>query len=146
VAACETLVARAGDRAWAAELAQLAAAPDALDHYQPQVARLLDDSWPLGARAAAISIDQAIDTISTAARAPIAEATHAARPGYPAGLTAREVEVLRLVAQGLSDAEVAERLVLSRRTVHAHLASIYHKLGVNTRSDATRAAAAQRLL
>jgi predicted ATPase/DNA-binding CsgD family transcriptional regulator len=55
-----------------------------------------------------------------------------------AGLSARELDVLRLVAQGLSDAQVAERLVLSPRTVNAHLTSIYNKLGVNSRSAATR--------
>ena len=53
-------------------------------------------------------------------------------------LTPRELEVVRLVAQGLSDAEVSDRLVVSRRTVHSHLRSIYRKLGVNSRSDATR--------
>src|SRR6266568_5274163 len=65
------------------------------------------------------------------------------RPGkstttYPDGLTAREVEVLCLIAQGLTDAQVAERLVISRRTVHTHLNSIYSKLAVNSRSAATR--------
>jgi predicted ATPase/DNA-binding CsgD family transcriptional regulator len=53
-------------------------------------------------------------------------------------LTKREIEILRLVAQGLMDAQVAERLVLSPRTVNAHLTSIYNKLGVNSRSAATR--------
>jgi DNA-binding NarL/FixJ family response regulator len=55
-----------------------------------------------------------------------------------AGLTRREVEVLRLVAYGMSDALVAERLVVSLRTVHSHLRSIYRKLGVASRSAATR--------
>jgi DNA-binding NarL/FixJ family response regulator len=55
---------------------------------------------------------------------------------YPGGLTGREVDVLRLVAVGLSDAEVAERLVLSVRTVNAHLRSVYRKLGVNSRTAA----------
>ncbi|HEU5422727.1 MAG TPA: AAA family ATPase [Nitrolancea sp.] len=59
-------------------------------------------------------------------------------PRYPAGLTPREVEVLGLVAQGLTDAQVAERLFISRRTVSSHLASIYNKLGVSTRTAATR--------
>ena len=54
------------------------------------------------------------------------------------GLTLREIEVLALVATGLTDAEVAERLVVSIRTVHAHLRSIYRKLDVHTRSAATR--------
>jgi DNA-binding NarL/FixJ family response regulator len=61
-----------------------------------------------------------------------------ASAAYPAGLTAREVEVLCLVAQGLTDAQVAERLVLSAHTVHAHLRSIYGKLEVSSRAAATR--------
>jgi DNA-binding CsgD family transcriptional regulator len=59
-------------------------------------------------------------------------------PTYPAGLTAREVDVLRLVAQGLTDARIAEQLVLSPRTVNTHLRSIYAKIGVSSRSTATR--------
>ena len=59
-------------------------------------------------------------------------------PTYPAGLTAREVEVLRLVASGLTDLQVAEQLVLSPRTVHSHISSIYRKLDVTSRSAATR--------
>jgi len=65
---------------------------------------------------------------------------------YPAGLTAREVEVLRLVAQGLSDAQVAEQLVVSHRTVTTHLTSIYNKLGVNSRTAATRFAVEHQLV
>ena len=59
----------------------------------------------------------------------------------PSGLTAREVEVLRLVGQGLSNADIADQLVLSRRTVHAHLRSIFEKLGVSSRTAAVRKAA-----
>jgi DNA-binding CsgD family transcriptional regulator len=57
---------------------------------------------------------------------------------YPAGLTAREVEVLRLLAGGLTNQQVADKLVLSPRTVHAHISSIYSKLAVTSRSAATR--------
>jgi DNA-binding NarL/FixJ family response regulator len=64
----------------------------------------------------------------------------------PAGLTAREVDVLRLVAVGLSDAEAAERLFLSVRTVNAHLRSIYRKLGVRSRAAAGRFAQTNGLL
>jgi predicted ATPase/DNA-binding CsgD family transcriptional regulator len=64
----------------------------------------------------------------------------------PGSLTAREVEVLRLVAQGLSDAQVAEQLVISPRTVNWHLTSIYSKLQVSSRSAATRYAIAQHLV
>jgi len=59
-------------------------------------------------------------------------------PIYPAGLTAREVEVLRLLAGGLTDQQIAGKLVLSPRTVHAHISSIYSKLAVTSRSAATR--------
>jgi ATP/maltotriose-dependent transcriptional regulator MalT len=61
------------------------------------------------------------------------------------GLTGREIEVLALVAEGLTDAQVAERLVVSLRTVHAHLRSIYRKLDVRSRSAATRYAVEHRL-
>jgi len=63
-----------------------------------------------------------------------------------AGLTARETEVLRLVAYGMSDSQVAAKLVVSQRTVHAHLRSIYRKLQVGSRSEATRWAVERRLV
>ena len=59
-------------------------------------------------------------------------------PSYPDGLTAREVEVLRLVAAGLTDAQIAQQLVISPRTVNAHLTSIYSKISVSSRAAATR--------
>ena len=59
-------------------------------------------------------------------------------PAYPDDLTAREVEVLRLLAQGWSDAQIAEQLVISPRTVNRHTTSIYSKIGVSSRSAATR--------
>jgi predicted ATPase/class 3 adenylate cyclase/DNA-binding CsgD family transcriptional regulator len=64
----------------------------------------------------------------------------------PDGLTAREVEVLRLLAQGLTDAQIAENLVLSLHTIHAHLRTIYSKLGVTSRSAATRYAFEHQLV
>ena len=67
-------------------------------------------------------------------------------PAYPNELTEREVEVLRLVARGLSDAQVAETLVISPRTVNAHLRSIYSKLGITSRHAATLFAIKQRLI
>ena len=59
-------------------------------------------------------------------------------PELPAGLTRREVEVLALVATGLTNAQVATRLYLSPRTVQRHLNSVYHKIGVSSRTAATR--------
>ena len=65
---------------------------------------------------------------------------------YPDGLTAREVEVLCLVAQGLSNAEIAEQLIISLLTVKAHMRSLYNKLGISSRSAATRYAIEHHLL
>jgi predicted ATPase/DNA-binding CsgD family transcriptional regulator len=59
-------------------------------------------------------------------------------PEHPAGLTPREVEVLGLVATGMTNAQIAKELFLSPRTVETHLTSIYHKLGVTSRAAATR--------
>jgi DNA-binding CsgD family transcriptional regulator len=56
-------------------------------------------------------------------------------------LSAREREVLRLVAEGYSDAEIGARLVLSPHTVHRHVANIRRKLGLHSRSAAAAAAA-----
>jgi len=60
-------------------------------------------------------------------------------------LSAREMDVLRLIATGLSDADVAARLYLSPHTVRAHIRSIYSKIGVASRSAATRFAADNNL-
>ena len=56
----------------------------------------------------------------------------------PNGLSAREVDVLRLVATGMTNAEVADQLFLSPRTIHAHLHRIFGKIGVSSRAAATR--------
>lgn len=67
-------------------------------------------------------------------------------PMYPDDLTEREVEVLRLVASGLTDAQVADQLTISPRTVQGHLRSIYNKISVNSRSAATRYAIERKLV
>jgi pimeloyl-ACP methyl ester carboxylesterase/DNA-binding CsgD family transcriptional regulator len=66
--------------------------------------------------------------------------------GVPELLTEREREVLRLVARGLKDQEIAEELVLSPHTVHRHVANIRRKLGSTSRSAAVAEAARLRLL
>lgn len=97
---------------WSMTLEQVLTAPQPLTHPEP-------------APAAPPS-----DPVSRFVPAPVTSS--------PAGLTAREVEVLRLVAQGLTDAQIAAWLVISPHTVHAHLSSIYSKLGISSRSAATR--------
>src|SRR5450755_3298295 len=62
------------------------------------------------------------------------------------GLTPRELEVLRLLAQGLTSAQIAEQLVIGLVTVNSHVRSIYSKLGVTSRSAATRYALEHKLL
>jgi len=59
----------------------------------------------------------------------------------PAGLTARELEVLALLADGLRNAQIAERLVVSAKTAEHHVSAILHKLDVRTRGEAVAAAA-----
>jgi predicted ATPase/DNA-binding CsgD family transcriptional regulator len=67
-------------------------------------------------------------------------------PSLSVGLTAREIEVLRYLAQGCTDAQIAERLVISPRTVNRHTTSLYSKLGVSSRAAATRSAIQYHLL
>jgi DNA-binding CsgD family transcriptional regulator len=62
------------------------------------------------------------------------------------GLSAREVDVLRLAAEGLTDGQIAERLSISRRTVGQHLSSIYTRLNVPSRAAAVREAVARGLI
>jgi predicted ATPase/DNA-binding CsgD family transcriptional regulator len=91
------------------------------------------DAWAAGGD---LSLDQAV----AEARSVADDAAHAdLDPSSAASsLSPRELEVLGLVAQGMTSAQVAERLFLSPRTVNAHLGSIYYKLGVRSRSAATR--------
>ncbi len=80
----------------------------------------------------------ALLTTARPSAAPVGRA--APRVGLPFNLTPREAEVLRLVAEGLTDTQVGARLFVSRHTVNAHLKAIYGKLGVNTRATAGRLA------
>jgi predicted ATPase/DNA-binding CsgD family transcriptional regulator len=101
----------------------------------------------------AFSLEQAIQYASATLKA--IEDAFAARPlapetsppaTYPFDLSAREVEVLRLLAQRLTYLQIAEKLVISQRTVNAHVTSIYSKLGVNRREAAIRFAVEHHLV
>ena len=130
----------------------------ACDRFEDAIDLLLRDQAPL--EAAAVRVDLAValeaagrpDAAVREARAALAtlqeirpvERERAAAVlgrcrGEDAGndtLTARQVEVLRLIAEGLSDHEMAERLLLSEHTVHRHVANIYTRLGCSTRAAA----------
>ena len=74
----------------------------------------------------------AVDAVLEAAGQPVGQ-----RRDRPAGLTAREVEVLRLVSRGLSSKEIAGRLVISPKTARNHIEHIYTKIGASSRVNAS---------
>lgn len=95
----------------------------------------------------AIAYALALPEVLAAATAPVkANAVLSPPEMHPAGLTLREVEVLRLLVQGLTYVQIAERLVISWRTVNAHLTSIYSKLEVTSRAEAAHVAVMQRIV
>ncbi len=75
-----------------------------------------------------------------------AEAGPARDPSYPGGLSKREVEVLRLVAVGRTDREIAEALIISVRTVSTHVGNILNKTGAANRAEAATYANQQGLI
>jgi HD-GYP domain-containing protein (c-di-GMP phosphodiesterase class II) len=74
----------------------------------------------------------AVDAVLKAAGQPVGQ-----RRDRPAGLTVREVEVLRLVSRGLSSKEIANRLVISPKTARNHIEHIYTKIGASSRVNAS---------
>ena len=82
---------------------------------------------PLGDRALSAKL---------AARLPQARGPRASTRGNPHGLTAREVEIVSLLADGLRNADIAARLFLSPKTVDHHVSAILAKLGARTRGEA----------
>lgn len=66
--------------------------------------------------------------------------------GEEAGLTPRENEIIRLLAEGLSARQISKRLTLSERTINTHVANLYRKLGVSNRIEAVRKAISMGLV
>jgi DNA-binding CsgD family transcriptional regulator/tetratricopeptide (TPR) repeat protein len=135
--------------AGADQLARAAAALDALGlPFEAASARLelveIHPSAPGAAdlATAALAVFESLGAAPSAdrARGLLRRLGHRTRPGTRkgAGLSERETQVAFLVAQGLSNAEVAARLFVSRRTVTTHLERIYRRLGISSRAELTR--------
>jgi ATP/maltotriose-dependent transcriptional regulator MalT len=108
--------------------------------------RAFADAW---GRGQLLTIGQALTVPEPRVKARSAHvptSTQARTAPYPNDLTTRELEVLRLVAQGRTNAQIAVQLVLSLHTVNNHVRSILSKLGVSSRSGATRFAVERHLL
>jgi DNA-binding CsgD family transcriptional regulator len=122
------------------ELARCLLALDRPDTAELQAHNALESFQGLGA---AVEVDRATTLLREMEVTTRGRASDA--PNL-AGLSHREVEVLRLVAQGLSDKEIAAKLVVSRHTVHRHVSSILAKLGLPSRAAAATYAAQHGLL
>jgi putative nucleotidyltransferase with HDIG domain len=128
----------------AARLIGISDAWVAMQHPRPHRGALDPDraAGELRDEAAACKLDpKAVEAVLAAAGR-----SSGPRPLAPAGLSRREVDVLRLVAAGCSNPEIAERLFISRRTAEHHVQRIYTKIGVSTRPGATLFALENELL
>ena len=97
----------------------------------------LDELLALGAKPAAAAVTRRLRELGERA---MPRGPRASTAENPAGLTNRELEVLPLLAEGLRNAEIAQRLVVAQKTVDHHVSSILRKLGVHTRGQAGAAA------
>ena len=109
----------------------------------PLARRLRDEGVALATR---MGIAETIRTREPALTDPRLETPRVRAAAAPGGLTPRELDVLRLLAAGQGNQEIADTLVLSVRTVERHVANIFDKLDVHSRREARRAAREQRLL
>ena len=119
-------------------------APQELAYFEPVLAGLRDVLGAEGFASAyaagrALSRDEATAE-ARAIRANVTETPVAVLPrrsAAPHGLTEREIEILRVLAAGLSNREIAERLFISPATAARHVANVFAKLGVDSRAKAT---------
>jgi predicted ATPase/DNA-binding CsgD family transcriptional regulator len=147
----QTLLA-SGDTTWAVQLIGVAQAiaveyavaelPRGYDQTVAEARAALGETVYAAALEAgnALTLAEAIEQALSIEPASLARSAQPAAASIPFGLSPREQDVLRLVAQGLGDAEVAEQLFIARRTVNTHLTAIYTKLNVSSRTAAARIA------
>ncbi len=106
-----------------------------------KAAALLDESLAIATELGMRPLMERVANLQGALKTqPVAKAT------YPDGLTQREVEVLRLLAQGRSNSQIAQELVVAEGTTRRHVANIYEKIDVANRTEATRYALKEGLL
>jgi DNA-binding CsgD family transcriptional regulator/tetratricopeptide (TPR) repeat protein len=101
--------------------------------------RALEIFIELGSAPAATNVRRLLQERGVQVSAP--RGPRAATAAHPAGLTAREAEVLELLQEGLTNAQIAQRLVVSPRTVDHHVSAVLGKLGVASRAEAAQQAA-----
>ena len=123
------------------ELARALASLGRLDDASREAHRAIDVLSELKAE---LEIARARTLLASLAAAPLPEGPAGTR--RTADLTKREVQVLRLVAEGLNNQAIAERLFVSDHTIHRHLANILNKLSVSSRAAAVAQAARRGLL
>ncbi len=146
LASVPALFDRLGSRQAAATLhAAMTRLPASTEHV-PELAKLGDRlATELGdaiTKPAAAGHAMDLDQAATYARAQIElarqERTRLGSDGPPGGLTTRELEILRLIADGLTTREIAERLFISAKTADRHIQNLYTKIGTSNRATATR--------
>jgi DNA-binding CsgD family transcriptional regulator len=130
----------------ALELAERAGSPMWRAHVQHDWAVGLGNRPDLVAAAEATAVELGMDALTERCRSLSARWSASAEPSRPDGLSGREVEVLRLVAAGLSNRAIGERLLISQNTAANHIRSILQKTGSANRAEATAYAARHGLL
>jgi DNA-binding NarL/FixJ family response regulator len=101
----------------------------------------LADSLEGARRLGAVPLERRVIARMRALRVPVPRGPRVSTRTNPAGLTTRQLEVLKLLLDGLTNTEIADQLVVSPRTAEHHVAAVLDKLGAGSRREAARRAA-----